>query len=736
MKWSASLCSGDLHPDAVLKKERLLKANKKAYYSELQNYHSDMIRDLQFLKARWSQTDPENDIGQKFWRFRKHVEKTLPTHANKSTVHNSDDNLTSESCSSAADDKACSSDELYLRSLHEEPQKRKGFMEDIHDKTLDGLKMVARKRKGEKIQKRNVQSGDGAKYMSYIKVSKDQHQRVKNSMKHSSNSIQSKSLNHVLGDIDTYYVQPYKVFEEEERHKLHVHWSKLANVDVAAAFSNWRRRQIEKQQLMHALGKEMADAKQSNINMLDDHVGDEESDSTEDDGSEISNRLLEDQMNNATTNREQSTALEDGEHQSPCVFQQQTHNAAAINRPDMHGGSECASIFTQNHVQHNTVLGGNLVFNTMDLGSDGNHTLPRADALLRNVSNFTENLSQVDVSPSQESPLSVACDVWPAVSMPNVYYNTTHVSRDPASANELSHGYSQVMEEHPTQLIHLKPDMRKVDPGKDLMSRQADEMFFGSYSNQLQNEQFQSFFEGPGSAQYHHEQKPAALNFQPLTNVMIENSHPVGHFKEQLHPVTFNQRLKDPFMHQTVQENMCLDGLRHALTRQDRFSTPLASSTLNMQSWGANTVQLSGLSQSHPSGDELLRQNWTPVESQGHGGWSGLEGSLCQTQSSVNGGIGDQSLFSVLSHCDNLNPTAGPYTSFTPQQRFNQPLNYSVGVPTSNPLPQMVNQRSYLNVQDTTNGLKANNMGWTSLPHQNTALLDSAGKPYLRYWNH
>lgn len=36
---SSSLCSGDLHPDAVLKKEHLVKANKKVYYSELQNYH-------------------------------------------------------------------------------------------------------------------------------------------------------------------------------------------------------------------------------------------------------------------------------------------------------------------------------------------------------------------------------------------------------------------------------------------------------------------------------------------------------------------------------------------------------------------------------------------------------------------------------------------------------------------------------------------------------------------------
>lgn len=47
---------------------------------------------------------------------------------------------------------------------------RKGFMEDIHDNASDGLKVVARQRKGENIQKCNVQSGDGAKYMSYIKV--------------------------------------------------------------------------------------------------------------------------------------------------------------------------------------------------------------------------------------------------------------------------------------------------------------------------------------------------------------------------------------------------------------------------------------------------------------------------------------------------------------------------------------------------------------------------------------
>lgn len=102
-------------------------------------------------------------------------------------------------------------------------------------------------------------------------------------MKHFSNSIQSRSLNHVLGDLGTYYIQPYRVFEEEEQKKLHVHWlgfcqsvsllitlfsrkldgfrclyrSKLANVDIAAAHTNLRSRQIKKQQVIHALGREM-----------------------------------------------------------------------------------------------------------------------------------------------------------------------------------------------------------------------------------------------------------------------------------------------------------------------------------------------------------------------------------------------------------------------------------------------------------------------------------------------
>lgn len=43
-------------------------------------------------------------------------------------------------------------------------------------------------------------------------------------MKQSGKSIQSKSLNRVLGNLDMLHVQPYEEFVKEERKKLHEHW--------------------------------------------------------------------------------------------------------------------------------------------------------------------------------------------------------------------------------------------------------------------------------------------------------------------------------------------------------------------------------------------------------------------------------------------------------------------------------------------------------------------------------
>lgn len=43
-------------------------------------------------------------------------------------------------------------------------------------------------------------------------------------MKQSGKSIQSRSLNRVLGNLDNIRVQPYEVFVKEEQKKLHEHW--------------------------------------------------------------------------------------------------------------------------------------------------------------------------------------------------------------------------------------------------------------------------------------------------------------------------------------------------------------------------------------------------------------------------------------------------------------------------------------------------------------------------------
>ena len=43
-------------------------------------------------------------------------------------------------------------------------------------------------------------------------------------MKQSGKSIQSKSLNCVLGDLDTLHVQPYEKFVKEEQKKLKEYW--------------------------------------------------------------------------------------------------------------------------------------------------------------------------------------------------------------------------------------------------------------------------------------------------------------------------------------------------------------------------------------------------------------------------------------------------------------------------------------------------------------------------------
>ncbi|XP_021750393.1 uncharacterized protein LOC110716064 isoform X1 [Chenopodium quinoa] len=261
-KWGTSLCSGDLHPDTILQHEKFFKTNKKAYYSELQQYHDNMIRNLQHMKQRCaSSKDPEAEIQQIMSRPQRYEQGMLHD-VNGHKFHKADENVAamSESRSSIADEKIYYSDNQKLSVIRDaEMQKRmrnQDLMKDKHEKMMVPPNALSKPKKAEKSQKPHLIPNDGAKYMSYVKISKKQHELVK-SMRQSGASIQSKALNRLLGGLDSSNVKPYEMFVEEEQKRIHEYWLNLANKDLPTALQSWRNRQLEKRKIMDSLWLEM-----------------------------------------------------------------------------------------------------------------------------------------------------------------------------------------------------------------------------------------------------------------------------------------------------------------------------------------------------------------------------------------------------------------------------------------------------------------------------------------------
>ncbi|XP_052189650.1 uncharacterized protein LOC127799556 isoform X3 [Diospyros lotus] len=243
LKWGASLCSGNLHPDVILHQEQCFKASKNSYYSELQKYHNEKDGPAARILQRKLGTRYGGLYSGYFPLFRK-------------LFHDAEVDLEtlSESGSWAADGEADNSYNQNLIRNHREPYKRKSFMEDNCDTLSAGFKMVAIPRRGEKLHNQDVHGDDGFKYMPYIKASREQHQRGKSSMKESGNSNPSRSLNRALGNLDTFHVQ---MFQEEEWKKLHQHWVQLATRDLPLSCANRRMLQLRKWQLARLLEQEM-----------------------------------------------------------------------------------------------------------------------------------------------------------------------------------------------------------------------------------------------------------------------------------------------------------------------------------------------------------------------------------------------------------------------------------------------------------------------------------------------
>ncbi|KAH9611334.1 hypothetical protein KSS87_005572 [Heliosperma pusillum] len=268
LKWSSSLCLGNLHPDAVVRNEKSFKANKKAYYSELQQYHENMITNLHKLKERCgSAKDPESEIMKLMSRSKGHAEKIVLPDSNGFSLQKFEANATYESASSIADDKSYYSDNQKLSVIRDaEIQRRirnQELIKDKHEKLSsspnNGLKGLPRPKKVEKSQKASVISNDGTKYMSYVKISKKQHEELVLSMGQSGPVIQPKNLNRLLGNLDSYNVKPYVMFEQEEQKRIHEHWISLVNKDLPATLEKWRRVQLERLQIVGYLCQEIED---------------------------------------------------------------------------------------------------------------------------------------------------------------------------------------------------------------------------------------------------------------------------------------------------------------------------------------------------------------------------------------------------------------------------------------------------------------------------------------------
>ncbi|CAL0299264.1 unnamed protein product [Lupinus luteus] len=415
-KWGASLCLGDLHPDVIVDREKHLKSEKRAYYSQLHNYHKDMIGFLTKLKNRWQSCKyPEKEIAHKMWRSKNDVDNRMPSSANGSRVYDHDGNvtLTSESCSWDAEDRVCNSDNQ-ISSLRKDDklQRRvlekgilKGKSRNLIGSSDDMANVGERPNKGDKLPKRNIHSSDGDKYMSCIKISKQQHKLVK-SMKQSGKSIQSWSLNRVLGNLDNIHVQPYEVFVKDEQKKLREHWLQLVNKDLPTAYSNWTEKQIQRHAVRDSLVAEMKNKSKPHLEEENNVIsGSELQDQVEDNMSLRSELQNRDEYNMCSSGELQDQDEDNVNSGSKLqdLDEDNVNSGSKLQDPDednMSSGNEL-----QDEDEDNVNSGSKLQDQDEDNMSSGNELQDQVeDTGVKNPSNSNDDEDSIVRSPENHSP--------------------------------------------------------------------------------------------------------------------------------------------------------------------------------------------------------------------------------------------------------------------------------------------------------------------------------------------
>nr|XP_010942350.1 uncharacterized protein LOC105060379 [Elaeis guineensis]XP_010942351.1 uncharacterized protein LOC105060379 [Elaeis guineensis]XP_010942353.1 uncharacterized protein LOC105060379 [Elaeis guineensis]XP_019701301.1 uncharacterized protein LOC105060379 [Elaeis guineensis]XP_029116364.1 uncharacterized protein LOC105060379 [Elaeis guineensis] len=634
LKWSASLCAGNLHPDAVVRTEQQFRANRRAYYYEINKYHTGMLEVLKKWKEKWLRCkDPE-----KLWRegFTKHKQGSLTVSAEMAKVP-----------------------------------------------------IIAKKEIPHKV---NIRNGDIAKYMSYIKVSKTQHQLVKN-IKHSGDGIQSKFLHRVLGDIKSFHVQPYETFEEEEQKRLHEHWLQVANKDIPAAFELCRNKKLLREQWMKSLRQELAEKNKLTMDK-------------------------DEKMENVETSPKKSVENGDYEHQpSPDMTDQEDADSPHNSTHDHH----LERIQSLNSHLDPSLIGSSPIAVNKAVGPDILELTENSPSLSQSLEN--QNPSDEDVTRAKASSSS-AKDMWQTESINDPYYQTTPESHEYLSAGELSLRQPQFTEECPTDVIDLERNIIEPESGATVASTfhlDSGASVFCSYANQDCNELLPNFSKGPGMlSSYPHEQMNGVK--QPGLQFLMANdslSEP-GQFSHQFHgeQKLLGQREvreKELYMNQIMNKNVYSGG---------RYPSQGHFSSVDQQSFSALQSSVNGGSMGY---------NWFPGEHQAYTNWSGAESSSSQGQCLLDGSNADGSLFSVFS---NKISSCSPYDTASSGQ-YIQARSYTSGAvpPAENIYRYAHHQLDNSDRQEATTAPSMNNMSWMNFPRQNPGLHDSMGKPFLGPWN-
>ncbi|KAL0843064.1 hypothetical protein Bca101_016309 [Brassica carinata] len=761
LDWGTNVCSGKAHPDQIVSQEEGLRVAKRRYYADLEKYHNDIIDSLQMWKENWeSCKDPEKDAFKMWGR-----PSEGDAHVNGSCR---DLAAASESSSRDADDKPCNSDrsgEVQRRPKSSAVEKEKSQSPLITPENVvnEGVKA----RKNDKLPKHSIQQTDGAKYMSYLKISKKQYQIV-TSMKQSGKSIQLRALNRILGNISNLDVQPYGMFVEEEQKKLNAHWLQLVR-DLPAAYAIWKKLQSQKRDIINSVGRELKDKLNPWMEGHDVQLGvrrndreslnpnqsgslapeDEDSGSfgqvnakrhslSENSSSDVdqipgSGRCLQvgtypSQVSSPDCDNGNLADIEENKYSSPS-------RCHGLNRKDVEAKDYSSSIQSQSLPQAS--------FSSKPHPSDLKNGLPEVE----NAS-FVERMIPCDNTSSHGEELQFLSggDVWQPVGG----IRQSYIGRQaytPSGGLSIIHHPEGGGEEEKNCFIHLESDIpEEVDRRK------------------IQNELLlQSLFKGQGVASGTIEQLHSLLNVplneehkqimnigfqQEGSNNLMEGSQFPGQFQHQMTaPQALSQdqqRQVDIYGQGSMSENSYCDGRGFLMQRPD---------------WNTSVAQLGVTRQPLLNTGPLLNQNWqfksmsTNTDGVGcvsQNSHTGTERDLNLLRAATNaepiihrGISSDQSLFSVFSKCSQLRRSSSTFeTESSSDQVFESGNNQrlmergtsqvgsSLAHPTNNPL-------DYLSGRNPVTSLMPEDVTWmNSQSRQISGLHDPLGKQlYPRSWN-